>query len=825
MRRPLLALWIGAGVLALAMSGLAAWLVAQGRAAALAEGERSVSRILDSAETALNRALLQVDLELSTLPEAFAAAEADAATALAAPLRALAAARERSTIFADLALLDEAGRTIGGATPASAKAGLPVPADFVHRIVRQPMPQMRVSAPVAAGAAGERALYFARRTRLADGRTVALVAEVPVSVLSGLLGTPTAGQGAQITLERLEGGLLASVPPNDQAVTDPPAPLPAAQRDGRPVLAEARLGGGAAHLAARPALYPELVITAAVPLAQTLAAWRQQRDVLALGGLLLILLIGAGALLTQMQLVRLQRARSALALSQATLDQALGAMADGFLLCDGEERVVKWNARYLQLFPWLRPAIGVGVPYRRLAETAAAALMPAGTADERAAWVEMRLALHRQADRVWEQELANGIVVHALERRTPDGGVVSVFRDITAAERRLAAAKAAAEAANEAKSKFLATMSHEIRTPLNAVLGMADLLLATRLDGRQRHYVELMRSSGRSLLEVINDILDVSKIEAGRMELEVADFDPAQAVESVAAMLEPRAREKGLQMRCRLAPGLPRTVRGDAARLRQVLMNLVGNAIKFTARGFVEVRVSHLEAGDDRITLEIAVQDTGVGIDPDLLPTLFEPFTQADSSTARRFGGTGLGLAICRELVELMHGRIDVHSRPGEGSTFVVRLALPRGEPAPTRPAVLDAPTAPSGTRRRILVAEDNAVNQILIRALLEQLGHDCDVVADGAEALRQVQATAYDLVLMDVQMPALDGLAATRAIRALGGTTAGVPIVAMTANAMAEDRTQCLEAGMDDYVTKPIDRAQLAAAIERAAQGTSADR
>jgi CheY-like chemotaxis protein/nitrogen-specific signal transduction histidine kinase len=410
------------------------------------------------------------------------------------------------------------------------------------------------------------------------------------------------------------------------------------------------------------------------------------------------------------------------------------------------------------------------------------------------------------------------MVVHAIETRMPDGGVVSVVRDITASERELARAKAAAEAANESKTQFLAAMSHEIRTPLNAVLGMNGLLLNTPLTDEQRRYVELIRSSGQTLLAVINDVLDISKIEAARMQLEIAEFSPRLIVDEVAALLSVRAQAKGLEFLTHVSPSLPAALRGDASRLRQILFNLIGNALKFTEQGQVEVIMSHRPLGGGRCLLCVTVKDSGIGIAPEALPTLFDRFTQADSSTARRYGGSGLGLAISKELAELMGGTLGVESRLGVGSAFELQVPLAVGDSRKLMQLDAGGDVAQRADHSlRILVAEDNGVNQILIKAILDQMGHYSDIVADGIEAVRQVQQAQYDLLLMDIQMPEMDGQAATQAIRALGGVYARIPIIAMTANAMVEDRNTYLSAGMSDYVSKPIVVRQLALAIEKA--------
>jgi two-component system, sensor histidine kinase len=386
--------------------------------------------------------------------------------------------------------------------------------------------------------------------------------------------------------------------------------------------------------------------------------------------------------------------------------------------------------------------------------------------------------------------------------------------DLKGAMRDLEAARDAANAANVLKTQFLANMSHEIRTPLNGVLAMAEVMSMGELGDVQRERLGIIRQSGNLLLAVLNDVLDLSKIEAGKLSLVKEDFDLAPTLSPSAGTFQVLAQGKGLDFRFEVDEAAKGWWRGDADRLRQIVGNLLSNAVKFTPQGAVEAKV---DINERTGALRLVVSDTGVGIAPEKLPALFEKFTQADNSATRRFGGTGLGLAICRELTQMMGGSIDVESREGHGSTFTVELPLTRGEAAGELQA--DAAQDTGDRNIRLLAAEDNPTNQQVLAAVMESLGIDIDIVSDGKQAVDAWRVGGYDLVLMDIQMPVMDGIDAAREIRSIemAEQRKRIPIVALTANALTHQVDEYMTVGMDGHVAKPIEIAKLYEAISAA--------
>jgi signal transduction histidine kinase/ActR/RegA family two-component response regulator len=433
-------------------------------------------------------------------------------------------------------------------------------------------------------------------------------------------------------------------------------------------------------------------------------------------------------------------------------------------------------------------------------------------------------------------QLDSALTWIATERRAAEADLVETNNQLSQAIARANQLAATAELATIAKADFLANMSHEIRTPMNGVIGMLSLLADTPLSDEQRKFATVASASGETLLTLINDILDFSKIEAGRLSIESIDLDLQQLLASLMPLFEFRAAEKHITLTREIPPTVPTLLKGDPVRLRQVITNLMTNALKFTEKGEVKLSITAPRITPTEVILRFTVRDTGLGIAPEKLGLLFSKFSQVDASMTRRYGGTGLGLAICKQLAELMGGEVGVSSQVGQGSEFWFTARLGRQPPTARRAAVgalssslaasvsasaaanVPTPAPQTAAPARILLADDNATNQLVAISLLKKFGYACDAVDNGVAAVRALAGHAYELVLMDVQMPSMDGHEATQRIRAgeSGETKRQVPIIAMTAHTLSGDREACLTAGMNDYLCKPIEPLALKAMVER---------
>nr|WP_307363687.1 ATP-binding protein [Brevundimonas sp. SORGH_AS_0993] len=547
---------------------------------------------------------------------------------------------------------------------------------------------------------------------------------------------------------------------------------------------------------------------------------------LLLAAVLLLIGVGGAALGAMAYMAR--------ATALGRIREAVDAMPDGLGFYDSRDRLVLWNARYAEANPELQPHLAIGLTFSQALRIGLSKGCYANALGREEAWLAERLEARRNLSADIEQRLSDGRWLRIQDRRTSEGGTVTVCTDITALKRdaeALAEARDAAQAANIAKSQFLANMSHEIRTPLNGVIGLSQALAKTELSVEQREMLDLMQASGRTLQTLLSDILDLARVESGKLELNEDAFDLTQTVREAAQLYLPNASEKNLALHVDLALSDDLWVRGDAVRLKQILTNLISNAVKFTSKGFVGLTVQRTQSADGAPWLQFTVEDTGIGFDAATRDRLFSRFEQADGGITRKFGGSGLGLSICRQLAEMMGGRLDCESEPGCGAAFILSLPLvecaaPSARTQPAKPqgetptGEAPAPSPAGGTVQardlRVLVADDHPTNRRVIELILAQAPVQVVIAENGAEAVEAFRTQDFDLVLMDMQMPVMDGLTATQEIRLHEAATGGArtPVVMLTANAMPDHVAAGRAAGADHHLAKPFNAAELLAIV-----------
>jgi signal transduction histidine kinase/CheY-like chemotaxis protein len=695
---------------------------------------------------------------------------------------------------------------------------------------------------------GEWTIFLARRIAGRDGTFVGTVAgTISLQYFSDLFDAIDRDNSQSIALLRRDGTIVVLHPRSSGFIG---RPMP----DASPWYQVLASGGGlyqstdfvsrtSRSSSVRPLRDYPLVIDVDTDSDVALAAWRQQALYLGLGAIVFIFtLLG----LFQLSRTRVRRlagtardlgavvvasrsGETALAAKCRVLETTLRYMDQGIMMITPDRKVVAWNGRVANLLDLPEAMLAKGPHFDEMQadqwrigefahtpEDLKAAIMAGGMLE-----VPTR----------YERRRPNGQVLEIRSVPMPDGGVVRTYTDITdrkrteefaaAARDQADAARVAAEHATQAKIEFLANMSHDIRTPMNGIVGANDLLLGSELTRTQREWAAAVQGSARALLGVIDDIVDVSQLEAGKVKLANADFHLGNTIRAACGLMRPCALEKGMELACAIDPAADRLVRGDRLRLRQVLLNLVAKAVKFTERGQIEVRAE--PDPSDATLIRIEVEDPGIGMTSETLGQLFQKFAPADSHISRRFGGTGLGLATSRELTELMNGQLTAESIAGKGSLF--RIVLPLGEAVAgeaVESKAAGAPVAasdrresePSARALRVLVADDNAINQRLITALLESAGHSVTVADNGRKAVEAVKLEQFDMVLMDVQMPVMDGIQATDHIRALPPPKRNIPIIALTADGLHGAADQYRSTGMDGYLSKPLSAATLFGAM-----------
>ena len=829
-RRIRLAVLFVAALLLLALTGGTALLLDRLHGTAEQAARQTVQRVTRVAESTVNRHFLAVDGMLAGLPAVLGQLARDGQVEVASANRMLRELNFQNFSFRDLMILRPDGRPWAAALAASRSRALPIDESVLAAAAT--MGAAVLSGPARNALTGEWSLMFLRAMELPGVGPLIAVAEVPVPLIATLLAPIGELPGVRISVERSDGRVLTVLPHDESRMGRPVSrvagTLPV---DGTAIAIPGRFHDSRVLAAARPILYRDIFVVASYDEHAAFAAWEMDRRRLLLVAGSLGLLLTALALALHLALRQREKVEAERMRARAVLERAIETMPDGFVMFDAEDRLVVCNQRYLELYAVSAPFIRPGARFADIIREGAKRGQYPQAGEDIERFVAEVTAWHRSNQPSMERLLPDGRWLMVTERETPGGGTVGIRTDITALKRamtELAQARDSAAAATAAKSRFLAQMSHELRTPLNGVLGLAQALARDpKLSGEQQARARTLEDAGRHLVAVANDVLDLAKVESGRLELRLAPARLDALLESSATLVRPAAEQKQVSLQVVLGEGVPEAALLDQTRLRQLLLNLLSNAVKFTPAEGSVMLLARAVGGplpDGRAMLRIEVRDTGPGVPEAKRRAIFGDFVQLPRD--ERTGGTGLGLAIAAGIAAQMEGSIGCTENPhapghSPGAVFwvelplqLVRMPLPA---AAATPAVAPQPL-------RVLVADDVLANLAVARALLESAGHVVTCVSDGALALAALEETAqrgaamphFDVVLMDVMMPGMDGLEATRRIRALPGPVGQVPILAVTASAFAEDIAACRAAGMDAHLAKPIEREALVAALER---------
>ena len=825
-RRIRLSIILGVSLLLVAQVLAVSQLVTKARDTATIAATDLAERIGRSVEGAVNRAFVQVDATLLGLPLLLAPltnAERPDIRGVNAALRQI---NSQNFAFRDILLIGADGHPIAAALPSSRRRTLPVPLgpDYVEAGLYAG--GLAIGGPAINPSTAEFALFFARGLQLPGFGPIHGVAEVGLPSLASLLNAAGEAPGLRIWIERTDGTILASYPQDNsrlgQRIPDATGPGPATIR-------QSRLDGREVISLVRSTIYPHIRVVTEMELDPVLADWRDDRDRAALFSValtlvLLALMISLLVWVTQRSKVETERLRW-----RQRLESALNSMSDGFVMFDADDRLIISNQSYRDMYQLSAPFIEEGARFDDIVREGARRGQYPQLKGDIDSFIRELQQQRRSSGLIVERLLPGGRWILITERAMPDGGTVGIRTDITAlkaAMTQLAAARDEAEKATVARGMFLARMSHELRTPLNAVLGYAQIVLQDpRIQDESRDRLRLMHDAAAHLRDVVNTLLDLTKAEAGKLELRPAPTALRPLAEACIALVMPEVERKHIAIALDAEPSLPTTVSADAMRLRQVLLNLLSNAVKFSPPGGRVVLRLRATAHPGVVRFE--VEDSGPGIPREQRERLFRDFGQLQAGSESGVG-TGLGLAISAQLVVAMGGQIGVTDGQGQGALFWAEVPLPATAEAPKGRMVLPIPVpaaegptpAPEADRPlRLLVVDDIAVNRTLARVMLEQAGHQVALASDGGEALAAVQANSYDAVLMDVQMPVMDGLEAARRIRKLRGEARHVPIIALTASAMEDQVEACRAAGMDAHLAKPINRAEMLVAVAEIAR------